>query len=130
MKQWGVTSESRAQLARFRRQVPWTSPQHNTFPLSVRPAQDHLHLSSSIHRSSPPNSKENRKSKLHLTPVIQHVLAQADTTNFGVLLSNYYINCTLVELKVSNIIGDSGTVTDSKPLPFMILLLFGMHLVC
>ena len=36
--------------------------------------------------------------------------------------SNYYINCTLVELKASNIIRDIEMVTDSPPLPFMILL--------
>ena len=36
--------------------------------------------------------------------------------------SNYCINCTLVELKASNIIRDIGMVTDSPLSPLMNLL--------
>ena len=36
--------------------------------------------------------------------------------------SNYCLNCTLVELKASNIIRDIGMVTDFPPSPFMTLL--------
>ena len=45
-----------------------------------------------------------------------------DATIFGIYFSNLYVNCTLVELKASNIIGDIRTMTDSPPLPLMNLL--------
>ena len=56
-------------------------------------------------------------------PLIRHVLAQAQMPLIlAFYFSNYCINCTLEEWKASNIIRDIGMVTDSPPLPFMILL--------
>ena len=55
--------------------------------------------------------------------LIRHVLVQAQMPPILVFyFSNYCINCTLVELKASDIIRDIGMVTDSPPLPFMTLL--------
>ena len=55
--------------------------------------------------------------------MIQHILAQAQMPLILVFyFSNYYINCTLVKLKASNIIRDIGMVTDSPLSAFMILL--------
>ena len=58
-----------------------------------------------------------------LKAVIQQVSSQAQMPLILAFhFSNYCINCTLVELKASNIIRDIGMVTDSPPLPFMTLL--------
>ena len=55
-----------------------------------------------------------------MAPVIRHALAQARMLLIlAFYFSNYCMNCTLDELKTSNITRDIGTVTDSPPSPFM-----------
>lgn len=56
---------------------------------------------------------------LSLGEMIRQVLVQARLRPIlSIYFSNLYYNCTLVEPKASNIIQDSGTVTDSPPSPF------------
>src|ERR1700678_4129890 len=47
MEQWDVTSQSRDLVDRFRRHVPSTGPLSYAIPLSLRPARDPFHLSTS-----------------------------------------------------------------------------------